>query len=117
MNQRLTDALAGGAAGLAGGLFGGGGGMVLLPILSHQGHLNGRQVYATCIGRDLSRLCHLRRGISAPGRRCAFRSSPVPGRRSGGRLAGRRLYGRIPLGVLRWLAAGVLLYGGVRYLL
>ena len=37
MNQRLTDALAGGAAGLAGGLFGGGGGMVLLPILSHQG--------------------------------------------------------------------------------
>lgn len=49
MNQRLTDALAGGAAGLAGGLFGGGGGMVLLPILSHQGHLNGRQVYATCI--------------------------------------------------------------------
>ena len=50
MNQRLTDALAGGAAGLAGGLFGGGGGMVLLPILSHQGHLNGRQVYATCIG-------------------------------------------------------------------
>ena len=50
MNQRLTDALAGGAAGLAGGLFGGGGGMVLLPILSHQGHLEGRQVYATCIG-------------------------------------------------------------------
>ena len=50
MNQRLTDALAGGAAGLAGGLFGGGGGMVLLPILSYQGHLEGRQVYATCSG-------------------------------------------------------------------
>ena len=30
---------------------------------------------------------------------------------------GARLYGHIPLGVLRWLAAGVLLYGGVRYLL
>ena len=30
---------------------------------------------------------------------------------------GARLYGHIPLGVLRWLSAVVMLYGVVRYLL
>ena len=42
--------IAGGAAGLANGLFGGGGGMVFLPILSRQGTLNRRKLYATCVG-------------------------------------------------------------------
>ena len=104
MNQRLTDALAGGAAGLAGGLFGGGGGMVLLPILSYQGHLEGRQVYAAVV--------YLLRGGVALSEAAPY----LVGGLVGGWL-GARLYGHIPLGVLRWLAAGVLLYGGVRYLL
>ena len=117
MNQRLTDALAGGAAGLAGGLFGGGGGMVLLPILSHQGHLEGRQVYATCIGVIfpacvISAVVYLLRGGVA----LSVAAPYLAGGLVGGWL-GARLYGHIPLGVLRWLAAGVLLYGGVRYLL
>ena len=117
MNQRLTDALAGGAAGLAGGLFGGGGGMVLLPILSHQGHLEGRQVYATCIGIIfpacvISAVVYLLRGGVALSEAAPY----LAGGLVGGWL-GARLYGHIPLGVLRWLAAGVLLYGGVRYLL
>ena len=43
-------AAAGGAAGLANGLFGGGGGMVFLPILSRWGGLNQRKLYATCVG-------------------------------------------------------------------
>ena len=42
--------LAGGLAGLANGLFGGGGGMVFLPILSRWGNLDARKLYATCVG-------------------------------------------------------------------
>ena len=42
--------IAGGAAGLANGLFGGGGGMVFLPILSRGGTLSQRKLYATCVG-------------------------------------------------------------------
>lgn len=42
--------IAGGAAGLANGLFGGGGGMVFLPILSRFGTLEQRRLYATCVG-------------------------------------------------------------------
>lgn len=117
MKARLADTLAGAAAGLAGGLFGGGGGMVLLPILSHQGRLEGRQVYATCIAVifpacAISAVVYLLRGGVALSQAAPY----LAGGLAGGWL-GARLYGRIPLGLLRFLAAGVLLYGGVRYLL
>ena len=49
MMERLAPRLAGGAAGLANGLFGGGGGMVFLPILSRWGGLPPRKLYATCV--------------------------------------------------------------------
>ena len=42
--------IAGGAAGLANGLFGGGGGMVFLPIVSRWGGLDARKLNATCVG-------------------------------------------------------------------
>ena len=42
--------IAGGLAGLANGLFGGGGGMVFVPILARWGTLSQRQLYATCVG-------------------------------------------------------------------
>ena len=50
MNSRWPARIAGGAAGLANGLFGGGGGMVFLPILSRWGGLEQRKLYATCVG-------------------------------------------------------------------
>ena len=49
MASKWPARIAGGAAGLANGLFGGGGGMVFLPILSRWGNLNSRQLYATCV--------------------------------------------------------------------
>ncbi len=49
MASKWPARIAGGAAGLANGLFGGGGGMVFLPILSHWGNLKSRQLYATCV--------------------------------------------------------------------
>ena len=50
MKAAWTARLAGGAAGLANGLFGGGGGMVFLPIQSRWGGLSQRKLYATCVG-------------------------------------------------------------------
>lgn len=50
MNMNWPAQIAGGAAGLANGLFGGGGGMVFLPILSRFGRLEQRKLYATCVG-------------------------------------------------------------------
>ena len=49
MASKWPARIAGGAAGLANGLFGGGGGMVFLPILSRWGGLKSRQLYATCV--------------------------------------------------------------------
>ena len=50
MKAAWTARLAGAAAGLANGLFGGGGGMVFLPIQSRWGNLSQRKLYATCVG-------------------------------------------------------------------
>ena len=47
MDSKIPARIAGGAAGLANGLFGGGGGMVFLPILSRFGNLEQRKLYAT----------------------------------------------------------------------
>lgn len=45
----LFSALAGGVAGLANGFFGGGGGMLLVPLLGRCCRLDGRKVFATSI--------------------------------------------------------------------
>ena len=50
MEHHWPARIAGAAAGLANGLFGGGGGMVFLPILSRWGRLDQRKLYATCVG-------------------------------------------------------------------
>jgi nitrate/nitrite transporter NarK len=49
MKQGWAARAAGAAAGLANGCFGGGGGMVFLPILSRWGNLTQRKLYATCV--------------------------------------------------------------------
>ena len=61
--------IAGGAAGLANGLFGGGGGMVFLPILSRGGTLSQRKLYATCVG-VISRCAWCRRRCMCGGAAC-----------------------------------------------
>ena len=47
MENKWAARLAGGAAGLANGCFGGGGGMVFLPLMSRERDLTGRQLFAT----------------------------------------------------------------------
>ena len=50
MDGKWKIRISGAAAGLVNGLFGGGGGMVFLPILSRWGGLEQRKLYATCVG-------------------------------------------------------------------
>ena len=100
MASKWPARIAGGAAGLANGLFGGGGGMVFLPILSRWGGLKSRQLYATCVA-------------------VIFPVCAVPylvGGLLGGWLGGK-LYGRVSTKVLKWIFAAFLFYAGVRYLL
>ena len=109
--------IAGGAAGAANGLFGGGGGMVFLPILSRWGGLEQRKLYATCVGVIFpvclvsAAVYLLRGGVSL------MTALPyLAGGLAGGFLGGK-LYGKISTKFLKWLFAAFLFYAGVKYLL
>ena len=53
MQAKTKYALSGTAAGLVNGLFGGGGGMVLVPLLNGWCGLAGKQAFATCVAAIL----------------------------------------------------------------
>ncbi|MDY5612229.1 TSUP family transporter [Dysosmobacter sp.] len=117
MNSKWPARIAGGAAGLANGLFGGGGGMVFLPILSRWGGLSQRKLYATCVGVIfpvclVSAAVYLFRGGVSLGTTLPY----LAGGLIGGFLGGK-LYGKVPTKALKWLFAAFLFYAGVKYLL
>ena len=109
--------LSGAAAGLVNGLFGGGGGMALLPLLSRWCGVEEKTAFATCVA-VIFPLCILSAAIFLL--RTDFDlSAALPylaGGLAGGWLGGRWM-GRISAVWLRRIFAAFLLYGGVRYLL
>jgi len=109
--------IAGALAGLANGLFGGGGGMVFLPILSRWGSLPQRKLYATCVG-VIFPICLVSAGIYLwRGGVSLLQALPyLLGGAVGGFLGGK-LYGKISTRFLKWLFALFLFYAGVKYLL
>ena len=117
MDAKWRARLAGGAAGLANGLFGGGGGMVFLPLMSREKGLSARQLFATCVAVILpvcavsAAVCLLRTDFDF-----LFALPYLIGGFLGGILGGR-LYGRVSPRLLRWVFAGFLVYAGLRYLL
>ena len=117
MASKWPARIAGGAAGLANGLFGGGGGMVFLPILSRWGDLKSRQLYATCVAVifpvcAVSAAMYLWRG----GMNWASAFPYLAGGLLGGWFGGK-LYGKVSTKILKWIFAAFLFYAGVRYLL
>ncbi|MBQ7777837.1 MAG: sulfite exporter TauE/SafE family protein [Oscillibacter sp.] len=117
MEKRWPARLAGGLAGLANGLFGGGGGMVFLPILARWGDLDQRKLYATCVAVIfpvclVSAAVYLLRGGVALAAALPY----LCGGLAGGFLGGK-LYGKVPTKWLKWLFAVFLFYAGVKYLL
>ena len=117
MKQRTRYVVSGVLAGVVNGLFGGGGGMVLVPLLRRWCGLEERRAFATCVAVILP-LCVvsaavyvLRRGVDL-----TLAAPYLLGGLIGGFLGGR-LFPKVSAGWLRYLFAAFLLYGGVRYLL
>lgn len=117
MKKKWLVRIAGGAAGFANGLFGGGGGMVFLPILSRWGKLDRRKLYATCVG-VIFPVCVVSAAVYVfRGGVSLLTALPyLAGGLIGGWLGGK-WYGRISTGFLKWLFAAFLFYAGVKYLL
>lgn len=106
-------AAAGFAAGCVTGLFGGGGGMVLVPLLTLLSRLEDDQVFPSSIGVILP-IC-VTALILSPELRLREALPWLPGSLIGGILAGR--YGqRIPVKWLHRSLGLLILWGGVRYL-
>jgi uncharacterized membrane protein YfcA len=116
--QKLWAArIAGGAAGLANGLFGGGGGMVFLPILSRADFLSQRKLYATCVG-VIFPVCLVSAAVYFFRGDLSLRTA-LPyllGGLIGGFLGGK-LYGKVSTTWLKWMFAAFLFYAGVKYLI
>ena len=108
---------AGAAAGLVNGCFGGGGGMVLLPILDRTAGLPQRKLYATCVG-VIFPVCLVSAAVYLfRGELSLLAALPyLAGGLVGGWIGGK-LYGRVSVKWLKWLFAGFLFYAGVKYLL
>ena len=117
MKHRWLPALSGGLSGLANGLFGGGGGMVLVPLLSRFGTLPARKLYPTCVAVILP-VCATSAAVYLL-RDSVSLSAALPyllGGLVGGYLGGR-LYSKVPTTWLRYLFAAFLIYAGVKHLL
>ena len=117
MKHSLPARLGGALAGLANGLFGGGGGMVFVPVLARWGNLSPRKLYPTCVA-VIFPFCVLSAAIYL------FRTgfdllTALPYLAGGlaGGLVGGFLMDKVSVLWLRRIFAAFLLYGGVRYLL
>lgn len=118
--MRLSDntkaLLAGAGAGLANGFFGGGGGMVLIPLLTRWCALEERKAFATSVAIILplcmlSSVIYLLRG----GLELSAALPYLVGGLIGG-FAGGKFFRKMNVDWLRRLFALFLLYGGVRAL-
>lgn len=112
----LRPALAGAAAGLVNGFFGGGGGMVLVPLLVGWCGLGQRKAFATSVAIILP-LCILSAAIYLFRGGVDF-SAALPYLVGGliGGLLGGKLFQHMNMVWLRRLFALLLLYGGVKAL-
>lgn len=113
-SDRFKYALAGGLAGVANGFFGGGGGSVLVPLLTRVCRMDQRRAFATSVAVILP-LCALSVGIYLlRGKLELVTALPyLIGGLVGGWLGGK-LFKGIKVDWLRRLFGLLLLYGGVR---
>ena len=112
----LAPAVAGGLAGIANGFFGGGGGMVLVPLLTARCGLDQRRAFATSVAIILplcvlSSVIYLFRG----GLDLAVALPSLAGGLAGGFLGGR-LFQKLNMDWLRRAFALLILYGGFKSL-
>lgn len=115
--NKLWYAAVGGAAGLVNGFFGGGGGMVLVPLLAGKCGLGQRRAFATSVA-VIAPLCALSAGIYyLRGSLDPMAALPyLTGGLIGG-LIGGKVFRRMSMVLLRRVFALLILYGAVRALL
>ena len=115
LKKKLRSILAGGAAGAVNGLFGAGGGMILVPMLGSNSELHPEEVFSSSIVIILP-ICIVSLIAGAQGGLPWSEAWPfLLGGIPGGLLAG--LIGhRIPTAWLHRFLGVLLLYGGIRYL-
>ena len=120
LRKKLPDtakrAIAGGAAGLANGFFGGGGGMILVPLLTRWCGLDQRRAFATSVAIILP-LCALSSVIYflRGGLDFMVALPYLMGGLAGG-FVGGRVFKKLNMDWLRRLFALLILYGGVKAL-
>ena len=117
MTDRNKNRIAGSAGGLVNGLFGGGGGMVLLPLLTKWSGLEARNAFATCVAVIVP-MCIVSTAVYLFQVRPAL-SLVLPYLAGGvvGGIAGGMTFEKVPVRLLKLIFGAFLLYGGVRYLL
>ncbi len=102
-------------AGLANGVFGGGGGMVLLPGLRRCG-VEEKTAFATCVAIILP-MCAVASAVAAVQGTLPLREAlPYLIGGTAGGWVGARLFGKVSAKWLRYLFGGFVLYGAWRYL-
>ncbi len=116
-SKKLWFAIAGGAAGLVNGFFGGGGGMILVPLLAGKCKLEQQKAFATSVA-VIAPLCALSAGIYWYRGDLDFMTA-LPYLMGGlvGGLIGGKLFKKLSMKWLRRAFALLILYGAVRSLL
>lgn len=116
ISERFKFALAGGAAGIANGFFGGGGGMILVPLLTRWCGLSQRRAFASSVAIILP-LCVLSSAIYffRGGLDLQLALPYLAGGLIGGFMGGR-LFKKLNMDWLRRAFALFILYGGVKAL-
>ena len=115
--SRFWCGLAGGAAGPINGFFGGGGGMILVPLLAGKCGLDQRRAFATSVA-IIAPLCALSAGIYyARGDLDLMAALPYLAGGLIGGLVGGKVFKKLSMVWLRRAFALLILYGGVKALL
>lgn len=117
MKDSVKYAISGAAAGAANGLFGAGGGMILVPLLTRWAGLEDKKAFATSIS-VIAPLCFVSILIYAINGNLEF-STALPYLLGGfcGGLLGGKLFRKIPAKYLHKALGIIILYGGLRSLL
>lgn len=117
MNKTVKCGLSGAAAGAANGLFGAGGGMILVPLLTRWAGLADKRAFATSIS-IIAPMCLISILVYCLKGTMDF-TAALPYLIGGffGGLLGGKLFGKIPAGFLHKALGLIILYGGIRSIL
>ena len=115
--MKIRSQVIGAVTGLVSGLFGGGGGMVLLPMLRQEKALSSHELFANCVA-IIFPVCLVSSASYILGSAVELRlAAPFLAGGALGGFVGGRIFRSVPPGFLYLAFSGFLFYAGVRYLL